>query len=226
MKFKLAGVLLSAALFSASAPAWADGTINNQGRFFGKIYGGASMLGDQDLSQTGVAAAGAKADASFDSGWMAGAAGGYYFTDNIAAEIAWDYRSNGLDKANFGGGTNFSEGDFASNIFFVNGYYHFNPVMNSKFRPYVGAGLGFVEEIDIDLETAGGVETSYTNDGEVAYQLIAGASYGLTNDWDLTADVRYVRVSGIDLKNEKGAGELKNVDYDPVSLTVGAVYKF
>ena len=59
MKFKLAGVLLSAALFSASAPAWADGTINNQGRFFGKIYGGASMLGDQDLSQTGVAAAGA-----------------------------------------------------------------------------------------------------------------------------------------------------------------------
>jgi outer membrane protein W len=225
MKCKLAGVLLTAAILSTGVPAWANDGMNNEGKFFGKIYGGASMLGDQDISQTGVAAAGATSDASFDSGWTAGGAAGYYFTNNIAAEIAWDYRNNGLDKANFSDGTNFNEGDFASNIFFVNGYYHFDHVMSSKFRPYLGAGLGYVEEIDIDLE-ASGVETSYSNDGELAYQFIAGTSYGLNSNWDLIADVRYIRADSMNLKNESGTGELRDVDYDPVSLNLGAVYKF
>jgi hypothetical protein len=83
-------------------------------------------------------------------------------------------------------------------------YYHLDPIMNSKFRPYVGAGLGYVQEIDIDLKNVGGVETSYSQDGEIAYQLIAGTSYGLTENWDLTADVRYMRVDSINLKREAG----------------------
>jgi opacity protein-like surface antigen len=66
--------------------------------------------------------------------------------------------------------------------------------------------------IDIDLENAGGVETSYSQDGEIAYQLIAGTSYGLTENWDLTADVRYVRVDSINLKRETGGtAEMRNV---------------
>jgi outer membrane protein W len=227
MKFKLAGTLMVATILSAGVPAWADDSMSNEGKFFGKLYGGASILGDQSISQTGVAAPGATSDASFDAGMVAGGAAGYYFTDNISAELAWDYRSNNLDKANFSDGTNFNDGDFASNIFFVNGYYHLDPIMNSKFRPYVGAGLGYVQEIDIDLKNTGGAETSYSQDGEIAYQLIAGTSYGLTNNWDLTADIRYMRADGINLKTESGGtAELRNVDYDPVSLTVGAVYKF
>ncbi len=225
MKSKFYSFVLGAAIFLSASPSKAENLVSNEGRFFGKLYSGSSILGDQNLSQTGVATAGATGDASFDTGWMAGAAVGYYFTDNIAAELAWDYRSNGLNKANFSDGKNFNEGDFASNIFFLNGYYHFNPVLNSRFRPYLGTGLGFVEEIDMDLKS-NGVETSYSNDGELAYQFIAGTSYSLTKNWDLTADVRYMRVDGITLKNEKGTGELRNVDYDPVSLTVGAVYKF
>jgi outer membrane protein W len=227
MKFKLTGALMVATILSVGSPVWADDSKSNEGKFFGKLYGGTSILGDQNISQTGVAAAGATSNASFDSGMVAGGAAGYYFTDNISAELAWDYRSNSLDKANFSDGTNFNDGDFASNIFFVNGYYHLDPVMNSKFRPYVGAGLGYVQEIDIDLKNASGAETSYSQDGEIAYQLIAGTSYDLTEDWDLTADVRYMRADSVNLKRETGGtAELSKVDYDPVSLTVGAVYKF
>ena len=92
---------------------------------------------------------------------------------------------------------------------------------------YFGAGLGYVQEIDFDLKNASGVETSYSQDGKIAYQFIAGTSYGLTENWDLTADVRYMRTDSINLKRETGGtAELRNVDYDPVSLTVGAVYKF
>lgn len=228
MKFKRAGALMVATILSAGVPAWADDSMSNEGKFFGKLYGGASMLRDQSISQTGVASAGATSDASFDTGMVAGGAAGYYFTNNISAELAWDYRSNSLDKANFSDGTKFNDGDFASNIFFLNGYYHLDAILNSKFRPYIGAGLGYVQEIDIDLKNAtSGVETSYSQDGELAYQFIAGTSYGLTENWDLTADVRYMRVDSINLKREGGGtAELRNVDYDPVSLTVGAVYKF
>lgn len=220
---KLAFTLLGATflLFSGSAIV----QDSNEGRFYGKIYGGANFLGDESYDQAGVATAGATGDSSFDTGMMAGAAAGYFFTDNIAAEIAWDYRRNDSDSNTFSDGTNFSSGDYASNIFFLNGYYHFNPVMKSKFRPYLGAGLGYVQEIDLDLE-AGGVETSYSSDGEVAAQLIAGTAYELTKSWDLTADVRYVRAWGMDLKQENGTGQIKDIDYDPVSVTFGAVYKF
>ena len=220
---KLACALLGATFLLLGVPAVAQDS--NEGRFYGKIYGGANFLGDESYDQTGVVTAGATGDSSFDTGMMAGAAAGYFFTDNITAEIAWDYRRNDSDNNIFSDGTNFSSGDYASNIFFLNGYYHFDPVMKSKFRPYLGAGLGYVQEIDLDLE-AGGVETSYSSDGELAVQLIAGASYALTKNWDLTADVRYVRARGMDLKQENGTGQIKDIDYDPVSVIFGAVYKF
>jgi outer membrane protein W len=227
MKFRFFGGLIVATILFAGVPVLANDDINNEGRFFSKLYGGTSLLGNQSLSQTGVAAPGATSNASFDTGMAFGGAAGYYFTNNISAELAWDYRSNSLDKANFSDGTRFSDGDFASNIFFVNGYYHLDPIMNSKFRPYVGAGLGYIQEIDFDLKNASGVETSYSQDGKIAYQLIAGTSYGLNENWDLTADIRYMRADSIDLKRESGGtAELRNVDYDPVSLTLGAVYKF
>lgn len=220
---KLTYALLGATLLSFSASAISQNS--NEGLFYGKIYGGANFLSAESYNQTGVATAGATGDSSFDKGMMAGAAAGYFFTDNIAAEIAWDYRRSDSDSNTFSDGTNFSSGDYASNIFFLNGYYHFNTVMKSKFRPYLGAGLGYVQEIDLDLE-AGNVETSYSSDGEFAAQLIVGTSYELTQSWDLTADVRYVRALGMDLKQENGTAQINDIDYVPVSVTFGTVYKF
>lgn len=223
MKSKIFYTLLGASLLSFSAPVIAEDS--NKGRFYGKLYGGANFLGDKSFNQSGIAATDATGDASYDTGMMAGAAAGYFLTNNIAAEIAWDYRRNESDSYTFSDGTNFKDGDFASNIFFLNGYYHFDAVKQSKFKPYVGAGLGYVQEIDVDLEN-GGVEQSYSSDGEVAAQLIAGTSYALTKNFDLTADVRYVRAWDMDLEQENGSGKIKDIDYDPVTLSIGAVYKF
>lgn len=212
---------LTTAFLLSSTAAMAD----EAGRFYGKIYGGASILGDKDFDQTGIAASSATGDGSFSTGWFAGAAAGYYFTENFAAEIAWDYRTNGNDNIDFSDGTAFSDGNYASNIFFLNGYYHFDKIGDSNFKPYLGAGLGFVEEIDMDLEKAG-VETSYSQEGEFAYQLIAGTSYELNDNWDLTADARYMRLRSIDLADEAGAGAIQGINYDPFSITLGALYKF
>jgi outer membrane protein W len=197
---------------------------NDGGKWYGKLYGGASVLGDHTIKQTGVAAAGATGKNENDGGFLAGGAVGYHYSNNLSAELAWDYITN--DATNrFSDGTNFNDGDFSSSIFFLNGRYTFDSIMQTKFRPYLGAGIGYVEEIDMDLNT-GGVERSYSQDGELAYQLMAGASYAMTDSIDLDAGVRYVRVDSINLKREGGTGELRNVDYNPVLFTIGASYKF
>jgi opacity protein-like surface antigen len=181
-------------------------------------------LGDQTIKQTGVAATGANGKNQNGGGYTFGGALGYNYTNNVSVELAWDYTTNDA-KNRFSDGTNFNDGDFSSNIFYVNGIYKFDPVLESKVRPYLGAGLGYVEEIDMDLKS-GGVEKSYSKDGETAYQLMAGASYPITKTIDFDAGIRYVRVDNVDLKDERGSGELRDVDYDPVLFTVGATYKF
>jgi outer membrane protein len=98
-------------------------------------------------------------------------------------------------------------------------------VTTHKIRPYLGVGLGYVDEIDLDTKR-NGVETSYSTDGEFAWQAIAGVEYPLNNKWSLNADARYINVSSLDLKNEAGTGILKNVDYNPTSLMLGVTYKF
>lgn len=195
-------------------------------RFYGKLSGGVTFLGDQDFKQTGVAGAGATGTGEYSEGWLAGGALGYRFTDNWAAELAWDYRTNGVDKTTFTDGTTFNDGDFASNIFFLNGYYRFDPVMQTKFRPYLGAGIGWVQEIDMDLQNAGGTETSYSADGEFAAQIIAGVEYPIAQNWDLSTELRYMNVSGIDLEQEGGNARINDVDYDPFTIAVGVTYNF
>jgi outer membrane protein W len=201
-------------------PAFADDT----GKWFVKLYGGTSTLSDQSTKQIDVASAGATGKIKNDSGFMAGGSVGYNYTNNLSVEVAWDYRSND-SKTNFSDGSRFNDGDFASNIFFLNSRYTFNSLSQTKLRPYVGIGLGYVEEIDVDLKS-GGVERSYSKDSEFAYQFMAGAIYPVTERIDLDAGLRYVRVDNIKLKRESGSGELRNVDYDPLSFAVGLSYKF
>lgn len=218
MKSKVTFALLVAILMH-SAPAIAKDS--DEGRRYIKIYGGTNFLSDKSYDQANVAAVGATGTSSFDAGMIAGAAVGYFFTDNTAAEITWDYRRNESDNNTFSDGANFSSGDYASNIFFLNGFYHFDRIIESKLRPYLGAGLGYVEEIDLDLEAG-----SYSSGSELATQLIAGTSYFLSNSWDLNADVRYVRASSMNLDQENGAGTIKGINYNHITLSVGAVYKF
>lgn len=220
MRFKVA------ALIAASIIPLAQAAHAEEKNFYGKLSGGFSILGDQNFSQSGVASAGATGTGEYSGGWVAGTALGYRITDNWAAELAWDYRNNGTDKTSFSDGTSFNEGDFASNIIFLNGYYRFNPVMNTKIRPYLGAGIGWVEEIDMDLQNAGGTETSYSSENEFAGQIMAGIEYPIAQNWDFSSEIRYTNVSNINLKQENGNGRINNVDYDPVTVAVGVTYNF
>ena len=218
---KKIGIILTVSTLISNA-AFADDT----GKWSVKLYGGISTMGDQSIDQTGVpgVTAGATGTINSDNGFMAGGSVGYNYTNNLSVELAWDYRSND-SKTNFSNGTSFNDGDFASSIFFVSGKYTFDSIPQSNLRPYIGAGLGYVQEIDLDLVN-GGVEYSYSKNNEMAYQFMTGITYTLTKKIDLDAGLRYVRVDSINLKRENGSGELRNVDYDPLSLAIGLSYKF
>jgi outer membrane protein W len=213
-------ILILAATSLIHQTALAD----DNGKWNVKLYGGLSTLSNQQINQTNVASVGSTGNINNGNGFMAGGSAGFNFTNNLSVELAWDYRSND-SKTNFSDGSNFSDGNFASNIFFINSRYTFDSFSQTKLRPYVGAGLGYVEEIDIDLKS-GGVERSYSKNNEIAYQFLAGASYPITEQIDLDAGLRYVLVDNIKLKSESGSGELSKVDYDPLSLVIGLSYKF
>jgi opacity protein-like surface antigen len=208
---------VSACLLS-SAPLWA------QGNFYLKPHVALSIVQDNDFAQSGVAAPGATGDGSYDSGFATGLAFGYRYGNGFSAEIDWEYRRNDNDLVVFSDGTRFGEGDIASNTLYLNGYYTFAESLG-RVRPYVGAGLGWVQEIDLDLET-GGVETSYSSDGDIAWQLMAGIEAPLARNWRLQGEVRYTRVAGVDLEQEGGAGRITDLDYDAWAVGVGVVYDF
>jgi len=206
------------ASFMLSAPLWA------QGNYYLKPHLGISIVQDNDFSQSGVAATGARADGSYDSGYAAGLAFGYRYGNGFSAEIDWEYRSNSNDEVSFSDGAAFGDGDLASNIFYLNGYYTFNEVYGGL-RPFIGGGIGWVQEIDLDLES-GGVETSYTGDGDIAWQLMAGAEAQLTEQWRLQGEFRYSSVAGVDLEEEGGGGRIKDLDYDHWTVGLAVVYDF
>lgn len=108
--------------------------------------------------------------------------------------------------------------------FYVNATYRF--VTSSAFVPYVGAGLGVAQEVDIDLEAAG-VERSLSGSGDIAYQVYGGVAYDVTPNLALLGAVRYAAASSItlDAENFEG-GTLADLDYNPLTVQAGLSFSF
>lgn len=203
--------LVSACLLSSTA-LWA------QGNYYLKPHAALSIVQDNDPVSSGT-----KGNGSYDNGFATGVAFGYRYGNGFSSEIDWEYRRNDNDSVAFGN-TNYDEGDIASNTLYLNGYYTFAEAFG-KVRPYVGAGVGWIQEIDLDLET-GGTETSYSSDGDIAWQLMAGLETPLDKNWRLQGEMRYTRVAGVDLEQEGGNGRITDLDYDAWAVGVGVIYDF
>ena len=158
-----------------------------------------------------------------DSGFVSGLTLGYRYGNNWVSELGWEYRSND-SSSNFSNGIQFEEGDYASNTFFLNGIYEFNN--GQDWTPYLGGGLVLIQEIDIDLESAG-EEMSFSDSGNVGYQLFAGVNRDINDRWSFDLEVRYSSVSGIDMEGEaSNQGTLNDLDYNTTTLQAGLRYRF
>jgi hypothetical protein len=188
--------------------------------FYATVYAQASNLGSTTFDELGNAGFGSGLKATFGSGLGLGGDIGFRYGNGWASELEWNWRRHNLKSLNRGGSTLASSGDFASNIIFLNGLRRFIGQAGG-WTPYVGAGLGWVQEIDFDINSAG-TDRAWSKQGKVAVQLIGGAEIPLGNAWRLAADIRILRVGGVELPAEEGVtGRLSQPRYNPVSVQVG-----
>lgn len=183
---------------------------------------GVSEMSDLNGATNNVNGSSGSADISLDGGFTAGAGIAYHYSERLAVQFAWEYRSNDSEVL-LANGQRFTEGNYASNLFFLNGLYYLQPI--SGFTPYVGAGLSWIQEVDIDLERDGN-EQSYSGDGEIGLQLLAGLSYDFAQHWSFAGELRVADNSDISLEGEGVAGEFSGLSYDPVTVQLGVNYNF
>ncbi|MDJ0833953.1 MAG: OmpW family outer membrane protein [Gammaproteobacteria bacterium] len=200
-----------------------NATAANSGNFFVRPYIGLSQLSDLSADTENLGTVDGSSRINLDSGFNAGIGWGYRYNEQVAVELAWEYRTND-SSVTLADNTEFSDGNYASNMFFLNGFYY-PQVDSAQWSPYVGAGLSWMQEIDIDLEQ-NGVETSLSGDGDIGYQVFAGADYQLNEQWSMGVELRYGSTTGIDLKGEGNNGRYKDLDYQPTTLQLGLTYHY
>lgn len=184
--------------------------------FYVKPYAGISYMNDVK-AHTGAT----NIDIELEKGMALGAAFGYRYNANIAAELAWEYRSNGSESQV---GTEFyPDGNYASNLIYLNGVYFFDPI--GQLTPYVGAGVGWMQEIDIDLERSG-VETSFSNSGNLSYQGFVGIEYRWSAAWSFHTELRHAGAKSGQMKDEQTKALFGDLNYKPFTWQLGAKYQF
>jgi opacity protein-like surface antigen len=205
----LSRATLASVLFvSLGFPAIADPL---GGGFYLEGFGGASSLADTGLSGT------ASGTSGFGTGQVFGVAVGYgYAGSPFRSELEFAYRSG---DANGAAGIT---GDFASTTFALNGYYDFETIAGGSLKPYVGAGLAYVTEIDFDV-SGGGAPGEYNARGDFGYQLMVGAEYPISDRWSVTGEVRYFDAGRQDLT---GPGGTLSSDYQSVDVIIGTSIRF
>ena len=199
------------------------GTAQAEGPWYATAKFAYNTLDDQDIEYT-AAGSTTNGAAEFDGGFAAGATGGYRFNDNWRLEGEVLYRTSELGRADIPGMGTFNGGDYSSVAIGVNGLYDFNLFGSDKTRAYVGTGVAWLQEIDIDFEQ-NGIESSYSGD-DIGFQVMLGARYDLGERWFLESDVRYFFASDIEMSAEDNAVGNVVADYESLSVSVGIGWNF
>lgn len=188
--------------------------------YYVSVYGGPSAMASTSFSESRATGPDVGGKVAFGRGIGFGAAVGQRYGNGWAAELAWDERGSFLSRV---GGVAV-DGNVFSTVVFLNGYYRF-PAWGTV-RPFVGAGLGYVIGLDIDVDRDG-VEQEYSRRGGVAVQAIAGGEYSLSSRWSLSGDVRWSRMgSGTFEATTAGTTLSGKPKFQPASLNLGVSYRF
>ncbi|MEL7111653.1 MAG: outer membrane beta-barrel protein [Pseudomonadota bacterium] len=112
-------------------------------------------------------------------------------------------------------------GDITNTGIFFNGYYDFN--QGGAFQPYVGAGIGYAD-VEVSYQPSG-ITVIDDSEGKLGYQVKAGATYMLQNNWELFGEYAYRATEDIELTNQLFPGTLEIENTQNV-FSVGARFKF
>ena len=140
----------------------------------------------------------------------------YFFTDNIAAELIAATAEHEVSAGAF------DLGDTWILPPTLTLQYHFTP--DSKFSPYVGAGLNYSYFYSEDTNSP---FTDLEVDGGFGLAFQAGFDYWLDEHWGVNFDAKYVELD-IDAKVKSGGAQLSadDVELDPVIIGAGISYRY
>lgn len=216
--FRYTALLFSVALLTPTV-VYAE----EDGRFYATAIVGIGFLGSQDLTyRDGTINSTAKAD--FDASFNGGGAVGYRLTDRWRVESELMYRRNDMRDVTLAGIGVSTQGDYASLSIGVSALYDFRPFANDRMSAFVGGGLAFVQEIDIDFEV-GGNEVSFETD-DLGVQIQFGGRYDLGKLLYLEAGVRYLTLGDVDMAFPADSSRTLEAEYSPLSLTLALGGRF
>ena len=195
MKKTVQLLLVAAMFFSLSTFAYSA-----PGLYVGGNFGLAS-LNESDISSSDIPA-GVNMKFITDKGLSLGGFVGYAFENNFRIEGELVSQSNDFDKIKVDYlGTKVAldlDGDISSGALLANGYYDFKN--ESRFTPFIGAGVGIANVVINDLEIVGSGESDEDGDETViAYQLTVGVGYEITERITLDLKYRYFATEDLDI---------------------------
>lgn len=112
-------------------------------------------------------------------------------------------------------------GDISMTGVFANLYYDFNQA--GPVQPYVGAGLGFAD-VSVKYQPSG-ITVIDDSETKLAYQVKAGATWQLQNQWEIFGEYAYRATEDIELTNQLFPGTL-DIENTQNVFSIGARYKF
>ncbi|WP_197387404.1 OmpW/AlkL family protein [Ralstonia pseudosolanacearum] len=145
----------------------------------------------------------------------------YFFTSNLAAELILTYPQQQdvtVTQSALGGPTKI--GSFRHLPPILTLQYHFRP--ESRFKPYLGAGLNYtrISNVDLQVPGVGSLDLSRNSFGPA---LQAGFDYRLTDRIYLNVDIKKTWISA-DVK--LGGQTVSKVRIDPWLVGMGLGYRF
>ncbi|MEQ1616880.1 MAG: outer membrane beta-barrel protein [Terricaulis sp.] len=146
------------------------------------------------------------AEADLEDGWLVDAGLGYAFANGFRAEAELARRDDEVDVGSQYYYLSSSDNVIASSLM-LNGFYDFN--RGGSIQPYVGIGAGYAK-----------VAIGEADDGNWAWQALAGVAIPLSERMSVDVGYRYFNVDDLDYPG------VSDADYRHEAATIGLRYQF
>lgn len=139
-----------------------------------------------------------------------------------------NYRSDSVDSARLAGvDARQPDADLASLALMVNVLKDFDGWTTgwAQFRPYVGAGIGVLQELDADV-AVGGTAREFSARSATAWQLLGGLRWTYRSGWFADAGLRWLDAGRLRLDSQGRDADRLHVDYKGLGLDLRVGYRF
>lgn len=191
--------------------------------FYIEARGGVSIVPNPQVRFTPQAGAEQAGRIDVSNGYLGGGAVGVRFADSVRIEGEIMYRNNSVRSVGVPEFSQANAGDFNSVVLAANAYYDLKGTKlgSAALRPYAGAGLAYIQELDTDIVSPSR-SAQFSGNG-LGFQLLAGVNLEWESGLRAGIGARWTSLSSTQLTGT--LGQLRS-DYNPVAVTASVGYRF